>query len=84
MGRLNQRHILVAISGGIAAYKGAELVRLLKKQGALVRVVLSRGATEFITPLTMQALSESPRTPSSSTRRRRRVWGILNSPAGQT
>ena len=57
MGRLNQRHILVAISGGIAAYKGAELVRLLKKQGALVRVVLSRGATEFITPLTMQALS---------------------------
>ena len=60
MGRLNQRHILVAISGGIAAYKGAELVRLLKKQGALVRVVLSRGATEFITPLTMQALSGEP------------------------
>ena len=51
MGQLNQRHILVAISGGIAAYKGAELVRLLKKQGAVVRVVLSRGATEFITPL---------------------------------
>ena len=60
MGRLNQRHILLAISGGIAAYKGAELVRLLKKQGALVRVVLSRGATEFITPLTMQALSGEP------------------------
>jgi phosphopantothenoylcysteine decarboxylase/phosphopantothenate--cysteine ligase len=50
MGQLTQRHILVAISGGIAAYKGAELVRLLKKQGAFVRVVLSRGATEFITP----------------------------------
>ena len=60
MGHLHQRHILVAISGGIAAYKGAELVRLLKKQGALVRVVLSRGATEFITPLTMQALSGEP------------------------
>ena len=60
MGRLHQRHILVAISGGIAAYKGAELVRLLKKQGAAVRVVLSRGATEFITPLTMQALSGEP------------------------
>ena len=60
MGHLSQRHILVAISGGIAAYKGAELVRLLKKQGALVRVVLSRGATEFITPLTMQALSGEP------------------------
>ena len=60
MGRLHQRHLLVAISGGIAAYKGAELVRLLKKQGAAVRVVLSRGATEFITPLTMQALSGEP------------------------
>ena len=60
MGHLHQRHILVAISGGIAAYKGAELVRLLKKQGARVRVVLSRGATEFITPLTMQALSGEP------------------------
>ena len=60
MGRLHQRHLLVAISGGIAAYKGAELVRLLKKQGAEVRVVLSRGATEFITPLTMQALSGEP------------------------
>ena len=60
MGHLSQRHILVAISGGIAAYKGAELVRLLKKQGALVRVVLSRGATEFITPLTMQVLSGEP------------------------
>ena len=60
MGQLTERHILVAISGGIAAYKGAELVRLLKKQGAVVRVVLSRGATEFITPLTMQALSGEP------------------------
>ena len=60
MGQLTQRHILVAISGGIAAYKGAELVRLLKKQGAVVRVILSRGATEFITPLTMQALSGEP------------------------
>ena len=60
MGQLTQRHVLVAISGGIAAYKGAALVRLLKKQGAVVRVILSRGATEFITPLTMQALSGEP------------------------
>ena len=60
MGHLSQRHILLAISGGIAAYKGAELVRLLKKQGATVKVILSRGATEFITPLTMQALSGEP------------------------
>ena len=60
MGLLHQRHIIVAISGGIAAYKGAELVRLLKKQGAVVRVILSRGAKEFITPLTLQALSGEP------------------------
>lgn len=60
MGHLNQRRILLAISGGIAAYKGAELVRLLKKHGAIVKVILSRGATEFITPLTMQALSGEP------------------------
>ncbi|MEL0006348.1 MAG: bifunctional phosphopantothenoylcysteine decarboxylase/phosphopantothenate--cysteine ligase CoaBC, partial [Luminiphilus sp.] len=60
MGHLRQRRILVAIAGGIAAYKGAELVRLLKKQGAEVRVILSRGAREFITPLTMQALSGEP------------------------
>ncbi len=60
MGPLAQRHVIVAISGGIAAYKGAELVRLLKKQGAVVKVILSRGAREFITPLTMQALSGEP------------------------
>ena len=60
MGRLRQRRILVAIAGGIAAYKGAELVRLLRKQEAEVRVILSRGAREFITPLTMQALSGEP------------------------
>ena len=60
MGHLRQRRILVAIAGGIAAYKGAELVRLLRKQEAEVRVILSRGACEFITPLTMQALSGEP------------------------
>src|SRR6056300_961601 len=60
MGHLRQRRILVAIAGGIAAYKGAELVRQLKKQGAVVRVILSRGAREFITPLTLQALSGEP------------------------
>ena len=60
MNQLHQRRVLVAISGGIAAYKGAELVRQLKKQGAVVRVILSRGAREFITPLTLQALSGEP------------------------
>ncbi len=57
---LHNRRILLGISGGIAAYKSAELVRLLRTAGAEVRVVMSPAATEFITPLTMQALSGQP------------------------
>ncbi|MEQ1527861.1 MAG: bifunctional phosphopantothenoylcysteine decarboxylase/phosphopantothenate--cysteine ligase CoaBC [Methylococcales bacterium] len=52
--------ILLAISGGIAAYKSAELVRLCKKQGADVRVVMTQAAKQFVTPLTFQALSGHP------------------------
>lgn len=52
--------ILLAISGGIAAYKCADLVRLLVKHGAEVKVVMTRAAQEFITPLTLQALSGAP------------------------
>jgi phosphopantothenoylcysteine decarboxylase/phosphopantothenate--cysteine ligase len=51
------KHILVGVSGGIAAYKAAELVRLLRKQGADVRVVMTESATQFVSPLTFQALS---------------------------
>ena len=51
------KHILLGVSGGIAAYKSAELVRLLRKQGAEVRVVMTESAMEFISPLTFQALS---------------------------
>lgn len=54
------QHILLGISGGIAAYKSAELVRLLKKQGAEVRVVMTESACQFISPLTFQALSGNP------------------------
>ncbi len=54
------KHILLGISGGIAAYKSCELVRLLKKQGHSVTVVMSRAATEFVSPLTFQALSGNP------------------------
>jgi phosphopantothenoylcysteine decarboxylase/phosphopantothenate--cysteine ligase len=54
---LANKRILLGMTGGIAAYKCAELVRLLGKAGAQVRVVMTRAATEFITPLTMQALS---------------------------
>lgn len=57
---LSSRRILLGISGGIAAYKSAEITRLLKKAGADVRIVMTQGAQEFITPLTLQALSGNP------------------------
>lgn len=57
MFRLANKHIIIGISGGIAAYKAAELVRRLKDTGAEVRVVMTKAALEFITPLTLQALS---------------------------
>jgi phosphopantothenoylcysteine decarboxylase/phosphopantothenate--cysteine ligase len=51
------KHVLLGVTGGIAAYKSAELVRRLREQGAHVRVVMTAAATRFITPLTLQALS---------------------------
>ncbi len=57
MNSLSTRRVLLGITGGIAAYKSAELTRLLVKAGAEVRVVMTQAATEFITPLTLQALS---------------------------
>ncbi|OSI13098.1 bifunctional phosphopantothenoylcysteine decarboxylase/phosphopantothenate--cysteine ligase CoaBC [Neisseria canis] len=54
------KHILLGISGGIAAYKSCELVRLLKKQSHRVTVAMSRTAAEFVSPLTFQALSGNP------------------------
>ncbi len=54
------RRIVVGISGGIAAYKSAELVRRLRQAGAEVRVVMTPAAQQFITPLTLQALSGNP------------------------
>lgn len=58
--QLYKKQIIVGISGGIAAYKSADLVRRLQDQGAIVRVVMTRGAQAFITPLTLQALSGFP------------------------
>jgi phosphopantothenoylcysteine decarboxylase/phosphopantothenate--cysteine ligase len=55
-----KKHILLAVSGGIAAYKSAELVRLLRKQGAMVRVAMTHSAMQFVGPLTFQALSGHP------------------------
>jgi len=60
MGHLSNRNIIIGVSGGIAAYKAAELIRLFRKAGAAVRVIMTRGAQEFITPLTLQALSGQP------------------------
>lgn len=57
---LTGKHIVVGISGGIAAYKCPELVRRLKEHGAEVRVVMTSAAKSFITPLTLQAVSGYP------------------------
>ena len=57
---LTGKRILLGITGGIAAYKAAELVRLLVKAGADVRVAMTEAATRFIGPTTMQALSGQP------------------------
>ena len=60
MSALTNKQILIGISGGIAAYKSAELVRALIKNGADVRVCMTKAACEFITPLTLQALTGNP------------------------
>jgi phosphopantothenoylcysteine decarboxylase/phosphopantothenate--cysteine ligase len=57
---LAQKRILLGVTGGIAAYKSAELVRRLREKGAEVQVVMTRAACEFVTPLTFQALSGRP------------------------
>jgi len=57
MAELVNKRVVVGVTGGIAAYKSAELVRRLREAGAEVRVVMTAAATRFITPLTMQALS---------------------------
>ncbi len=54
---LSERRVLLGVSGGIAAYKAADLVRRLKEAGADVQVVMTAGAQQFVTPLTFQALS---------------------------
>eukprot|EP01136_Pigoraptor_vietnamica_P003522 Opistho-1_new@32880 len=58
--QLAGKHVLLGLSGGIACYKSAELVRLLIKAGATVQVVMTEAAEAFITPVTLQALSNRP------------------------
>jgi phosphopantothenoylcysteine decarboxylase / phosphopantothenate---cysteine ligase len=58
--QLANKHIVLGVTGGIAAYKSADLVRRLREKGAIVRVVMTKNAQKFITPLTMQAVSGFP------------------------
>ncbi len=60
MTRLTNKRVLLGVTGSIAAYKAPELVRALRAAGAQVRVVMSRAAREFVTPLTLQTLSGEP------------------------
>ncbi len=57
---LKGKEIILGVTGGIAAYKAVELLRLLTKAGANVHVIMTRSATEFVTPLTFQTLSMNP------------------------
>ncbi len=59
-GRLQGRRVVVGISGGIAGYKAIEVIRLLTDAGAQVRVMMTPEATRFVTPLTLEALSNHP------------------------
>ena len=57
---LQGKHIVLGLSGGIACYKGAELCRAFIKEGATVQVVMTGAAEQFMTAVTMQALSGRP------------------------
>ena len=60
MERIPTKHVILGLTGGVAAYKGAELTRLLITHGLTVQVAMTEAACEFITPLTLQALSGRP------------------------
>ncbi len=57
---MNGKRILLIVGGGIAAYKACELVRLIRRAGGSVRCVLTAGGAQFVTPMTLAALSEQP------------------------
>ena len=60
MSILNGKNILLGISGGIAAYKSATLVRSFVKCGANIQVIMTSNAKDFVTPLTLSTLSKNP------------------------
>lgn len=57
---MKDKHVLLLVSGGIAAYKACDLTSKLTQQGAEVRVIMTESATQFVSPLTFQALSRNP------------------------
>lgn len=59
MSKLTNKKIILGVTGSIAAYKSPEIVRLLRQEGAEVRVIITEGGTQFITPLTLQAVSNN-------------------------
>ena len=68
------KHIVLGLSGGIACYKAAEFTRAMVKVGAKVQVVMSDAALQFITPVTLQALSNRPVFTASGMRASRTTW----------
>ncbi|MEC7028826.1 MAG: flavoprotein, partial [Pseudomonadota bacterium] len=60
MQSLKNKSILLVITGGIAAYKSLELIRLIRKAGGTVRCVLTKGGEQFVTPMSVSALCEHP------------------------
>ena len=58
MNNINNKKILLIICGGISAYKSLEVIRLLKKRGAIVKTILTKSAKEFVTPLSVSSLSQ--------------------------
>ena len=76
--------VVLGVTGSIAAYKSAELASLLVKQGHDVFVVMTKDATEFITPLTLQTLSKNPVTTSFFDEKENWRPGISNWPIAPT
>ncbi len=72
------KKIVLGVSGGIAAYKAAELVRRLRERGADVRVAITEGGKAFITPLSLQAVSGYPVSDSLLDPAAKPRWGILS------
>lgn len=78
MNAFKDRTIVLGVSGGIAAYKACEIVRLIVKTGGTVRVVMTPAATRFVTPLTFQALSGAPALVDLFSEEAERTYGHLS------